>query len=232
VAFLDTSANPRTDNLLNWTAGAPRPVDRMWVLYRKSDAGATGPAVYYKTMRLMVRLPRGVIRDASASGYTIGTHVRIAGARGPVEVDWVRGRLYFTEVDEGNDIDVEFDYGRDSSGAVQTVPAHHVAREDGHVGHGEDRQDGEQDGEGLEHSQLHYRPAPGGANGARVQPGRAQTADAFCHDTRKSCSGSPSNPARWRSAGCRRTRTSLRRTRRGTHAPHATARRGWLMPTS
>jgi hypothetical protein len=49
-------------------------------------------------MRLMIRLPRPVIRNADG---TIGANIQISNHRGPVEIDWQRGRLYFTEIDEG-----------------------------------------------------------------------------------------------------------------------------------
>jgi hypothetical protein len=103
---------------------APATVTRYWTLFRKTGPTVAGnAAIYYKTMRLMVRLPRTVLRDLLANGtYTIGNHVRVTGNRGPVEVDWTRGRLYFTEIDEGSEISVEFDYARDNNGNVQTVP--------------------------------------------------------------------------------------------------------------
>ena len=42
---------------------------------------------------------------------------------GPVEVDWIRGRLYFTEADEGSVVTVGFNYARteDPSNPGQTV---------------------------------------------------------------------------------------------------------------
>jgi hypothetical protein len=104
---------------------ATPPITRMWVLYRKTGANTVGTAsLHYKTMRLMVRLPRTVLRDQLANGtYTTANHVRITGNKGPVEIDWARGRLYFTEIDEGSTVTVEFDYGRQANGTVLTVPA-------------------------------------------------------------------------------------------------------------
>jgi hypothetical protein len=136
IGFLDLSPDLRAQ-----IAGDPAliqpnvlmPITRYWLFYRKTDASSTGPAtIYYKTMRLMVRLPRGVLRDTvkdgngNTIGYTVGNNVSIAGNVGPVEVDWVRGRLYFTELDEGRNVTVTFNYARqtDANGntVVLTVP--------------------------------------------------------------------------------------------------------------
>ena len=71
----------------------------------------------------MVRLPRGVLRDVDMSGnYSFAPNISIAGATGPVEVDWVRGRLYFTEADDGRTVSVTFNYGRDAMGNKLSVP--------------------------------------------------------------------------------------------------------------
>ena len=122
VAFVDRSANPRTENIL--PAGAPMPVTRLWLIYRKTGSNVTASgAAYYKTMRLMVRLPRGVLRDLVNGVYTVVPNIAISGNRGPVEVDWIRGRLYFTEADEGSVVTVGFNYARteDPSNPGQTV---------------------------------------------------------------------------------------------------------------
>ncbi len=127
VAFLDNSLQPaiRWPNIINTNTPAQMPVTRLWLFYRKEGSNAaTTAGVYYKTMRLMIRLPRGIIRDLNNGVYTIGNHVRITPApNGPVEVDWVRGRLYFTEADEGMEYTVEFDYARDANGNPVTYPA-------------------------------------------------------------------------------------------------------------
>jgi hypothetical protein len=118
VAILDRAPNPRaalTAPQVVFGNGTPT-TDRLWLLYRKVDSGPKGgTGIYYKTMRLMVRLPRPVgltARDANGNQQlrpvTI-TPVDGAGAlRGPYEVDWVRGRIYFTEVDEGRVIQVNY----------------------------------------------------------------------------------------------------------------------------
>lgn len=128
VAFIDRALNPRGENILPGPNGArPSLVTRLWTFFRKTDSSApTASTIYYKTMRLMVRLPRGVLRDANGDARP---HVRISGNRGPVEIDWVRGRLYFNEEDEGNVVTVSFDYARNAAGQVQSVPPlrYHVA---------------------------------------------------------------------------------------------------------
>jgi len=124
VAFIDRSPNDsRSENIIGLPAGGGSMfVTRLWTFYRKSNTNVAAPAsIYYKTMRLMVRLPRGVLRSAVNGVLSPVPHVRVVGNRGPVEIDWVRGRLYFTEADEGNVVTVDFDYARDANG-VQTVP--------------------------------------------------------------------------------------------------------------
>lgn len=124
VAFIDRSANPRPENILGLPGNGIVPVTRLWTFYRKSDTNTAAPSsIYYKTLRLMVRLPRGVLRSPVGGVLSPRPHVRITGNRGPVEIDWVRGRLYFTEADEGSLVTVEFDYERLGNGNVLTVPA-------------------------------------------------------------------------------------------------------------
>ncbi|NLH99971.1 MAG: hypothetical protein GX446_10840 [Chthonomonadales bacterium] len=104
VAVLDRSDNPRRitePDSVRPGAQAIRPtsVSRLWLFYRKTGSNVTSSGgLYFKTMRLMVRLPRPVPRNADG---TIGNNIQISGNRGPVEIDWQRGRLYFTEIDEG-----------------------------------------------------------------------------------------------------------------------------------
>ncbi|MBM3496289.1 MAG: hypothetical protein FJX72_18500 [Armatimonadetes bacterium] len=109
VAVLDRSDNPRRvtePDSVRPGAQAVRPtsVSRLWLFYRKTGSNVTSSGgLYFKTMRLMVRLPRPVTRNADG---TIGANVQVSGNRGPVEIDWQRGRLYFTEIDEGSTIQV------------------------------------------------------------------------------------------------------------------------------
>ena len=88
-ALLDTSFNPRAANT---------PVDRLWVLYRKDSSGDNKAVsgVYYKPMRLMVQLPAS----------TTGAYGNITSTVTPAEIDYDRGRVYFTEADEGKTVTV------------------------------------------------------------------------------------------------------------------------------
>ncbi len=130
--LLDTSDNPRRQLLApvvtflgngkpNAAAsnGTPMPVDRLWVIYRKTDTnGAQKQAVYAKAMRLMVRLPYPVELTApAASGLqqiasltvTVDPHdANPSQPLGMYEVDWMRGRIYFTTADAGRLIDVNY----------------------------------------------------------------------------------------------------------------------------
>jgi hypothetical protein len=109
VAVMDRSDNPRRvtepDSVRPGVQAArPTSVSRLWLFYRKTGSNVTSSGgLYFKTMRLMVRLPRPVTRNADG---TIGTNVQVSGHLGPVEVDWQRGRLYFTEIDEGTQVQV------------------------------------------------------------------------------------------------------------------------------
>lgn len=86
----------------------PARTDRLWVLYRKSDpTGTTPSSLYYKAMRLMVKLPRPV-KLTVVGGVTKFANLQVSGNTGPYEVDYARGRLYFTEVDEGSTVTVNY----------------------------------------------------------------------------------------------------------------------------
>ncbi len=121
IAILDRGFNPRTQlSAPPVTVGNP-PVDRFWTLYRKSDPNGTVPsAIYYKAMRLLVRLPRPFHLGKDNNGnpvipqFTIQPDAQLGRPIGPYEVDWVRGRIYFTEQDEGNVIHIQ--YAADQNG--------------------------------------------------------------------------------------------------------------------
>jgi len=116
VAVLDRAINPRTVSELDVMragsqAGVPATTSRLWVFYRKTGSNVTSPAaLYYKAMRLMVRLPRTPLRSVANGQYTVGNNVQVSGNVGPVEIDWMRGRLYFTEADEGSVVSVSVTY--------------------------------------------------------------------------------------------------------------------------
>lgn len=129
AAFIDRSLNPRftagNDNTVfpGSVPASPISISRMYLFYRKADSNAAaGGALYYKTMRLMVRLPRGVLRnlDGTINGAQ-GNNIVVTGNIGPYEVDWIRGRVYFTEVDEGREVGITFNYGRQDTGMGGTT---------------------------------------------------------------------------------------------------------------
>lgn len=91
--------------------------DRYWYIWRKSGSSGTSttPTLYYKTQRLTVGLVDGNNRPVSlrldaerkpiitvslggtitGGVYSGGVDVYTEGSGGPVDVDWVRGRVYF-----------------------------------------------------------------------------------------------------------------------------------------
>lgn len=127
VSFLDLTPNPRyrPNQSDNTVFGVPNgqaavPVTRLWLFFRKTEAAANAPStIWYKTMRLMVRLPRGVVREPDG---TVGANITVTGNQGPYEVDWVRGRVYFTEVDEGRPVQITFAYARAANGNKVVMP--------------------------------------------------------------------------------------------------------------
>ncbi len=95
----------------NGTTTAPT-IDRMWVLYNKTDtSGAVKSAIYLKSMRLAARLPYPVaLNAANANGIQTFTGLTVSPTAGPYEVDWARGRIYFTEKDEGRLVTISYTY--------------------------------------------------------------------------------------------------------------------------
>ena len=121
IAILEREPNP--DRVLlsspqvvfpkNSTASFPR----LWVLYRKSDvSGPVKATLYYKAMRLMARLPRPVALNLNNGVYDLNNNITVAGNAGPYEVDWIRGRVYFTELDEGRTVTISFKHANGNSG--------------------------------------------------------------------------------------------------------------------
>ena len=104
VVVLDRSPNPRSVYTSPRVVPVGTPTDRMWVLYRKSDPGRSvdGTTIYYRAMRLMVKLPTPIQMNNGAITLTVSKN------KGAYEVDWVRGRIYFTEADEDSQVDVAY----------------------------------------------------------------------------------------------------------------------------
>lgn len=98
------------------------PIDRKWVLYRKSDSENRVKTVYLKAQRLMVKLPRPVALAAvnsppvaqAIANLVIQRYDPVSNSfvnlRKGFEVDWVRGRIYFQEEDEGDVVQVSYTY--------------------------------------------------------------------------------------------------------------------------
>lgn len=103
-------------------AGASPALDRLWVVYRKTDlSGAVRSGLFYKSLRLMIRLPRPVrlLNPAPGNGSQQIANVTVTGNVGPYEVDWVRGRIYFTSIDEGSVVTVNYNaHDAGNSGAL------------------------------------------------------------------------------------------------------------------
>jgi hypothetical protein len=107
--------------------GGSPPIDRMWTLYRQSDPAKGGTStIYMKAMRLVARLPRPVALAAvkgtatsplatqSIAGLSIQRYDPVTQSFGPLrngyEVDWVRGRVYFQEEDEGDIVQIRYTF--------------------------------------------------------------------------------------------------------------------------
>ena len=117
VVIFDRVLNPRDllaapQVIFNKPAGATPTLDRMWVFYRKNDpSGQVKSTIYYKSMRLMVKLPFPVMMQAPAANGTQQMVVpTVTGAVGAYEIDYLRGRIYFTEADENSQITVNYTY--------------------------------------------------------------------------------------------------------------------------
>lgn len=115
VAIFDRAPNPRaqlTSPQVVFPSGATPTIDRLWVLYRKNDpSGVAKSTIYYKSMRLTLKLPFPVKLGApAANGTQQLANVVVVNNRGPYEVDWVRGRIYFTEADENNVIQLHYTF--------------------------------------------------------------------------------------------------------------------------
>ncbi|MCS7310778.1 MAG: hypothetical protein NZ741_11215, partial [Armatimonadetes bacterium] len=130
VGGLEKSQNPRWKYVLpalNNPTQSP-PVDRLWLFYRKSTGSTPAEVFVAKTLRLGVQLPTPVFapivtdgqgeRRPDVSGVTV---VGISGGVGPVEVDFARGRVYFTEVDEGKLVRITYT-ALDAQGNPEPAP--------------------------------------------------------------------------------------------------------------
>jgi hypothetical protein len=107
MVIMDRATNPRAVLANPVVVPANTPIDRLWVLYHKTDlSGGVKSNIYYKTMRLLARLPFPVALTTTNGQQSYSLTVQ--GAAGAYEVDWARGRVYFTEADEGNTVTVSY----------------------------------------------------------------------------------------------------------------------------
>lgn len=120
IHFIDRSleliiAPQRLPEKVNPPVAVPR--DRLWVIWRRGGSslgggfpgepttvGTTGSStLFYKTYRLVVHL--GVPIAVGQRGIP---EVKVEGNRGPYTIDPARGRVFFTEQDEGNRVNISF----------------------------------------------------------------------------------------------------------------------------
>ncbi|NUL82660.1 MAG: PQQ-binding-like beta-propeller repeat protein [Armatimonadetes bacterium] len=128
-AFLQRVENPRHNRLapgqslvrrrnpVNGNMGANdiMPVDRIWMFYRRSSGSPSSAGSYfYKTLRMGIQLNRPILAivnsggtfplQSGATNVAAGAnHFTILNGANDVlyyEVDWARGRVYFTALDE------------------------------------------------------------------------------------------------------------------------------------
>jgi hypothetical protein len=106
-------------------ATMPRPIDRMWLFWRKpAGSGVQASAIYYKTYRMAVTL------DEPISPLHLGD-VTIDGSTGPCEVSWDGKRVYFTSVDERYAGMIKDAAGKDVPVAPVTITYHPAGNPNG-----------------------------------------------------------------------------------------------------
>lgn len=107
-AFVDSDPNPRfapgPGNPFFDPAGSSNPspappTDRYWVFWRRPGIDKPGTGIHYKTFRYMVELERQVAVDLSNKPRVDSVTGLLKGITAPVEVDWVKNRLYFSADD-------------------------------------------------------------------------------------------------------------------------------------
>jgi hypothetical protein len=77
--------------------------DRFVFTYNRAAGGAGQPArPYISTLRFGVQLPASIATDSTG----VPTLVQVSGAKGPYQIDPANGRIYFTDLDEDNQVQV------------------------------------------------------------------------------------------------------------------------------
>jgi len=105
-AFIErTPMNPTGNPGLceEWRDKPLKPVDRLWVIWRKAGPGVDASTIYYKTYRIGVDLSRLVDNSGNPArpiGWGDFPADMVSGNFGPWEVDRTGTRIYFSQVDE------------------------------------------------------------------------------------------------------------------------------------
>ena len=96
---MNSTTNP---GLGSWSADT-KPVDRMWVFWRKEGTGVKTSTIYQKTYRVgidLAKLGKPAIPMNSDGSVSTVANINISGSLGPWEVDKTGTKIFFTEVDE------------------------------------------------------------------------------------------------------------------------------------
>ncbi|MCX7800865.1 MAG: hypothetical protein N2109_11045 [Fimbriimonadales bacterium] len=97
----------------------PIRTSRYLVAYGRSAAGGGQSArPFLRSFRLGVQLPAGVLTNPDGTVVSLA----VVGATGPYQIDPARGRVYFTDVDEGRAVSIAFQ-GVTEDGQPIAVPA-------------------------------------------------------------------------------------------------------------
>ena len=84
-----------------WDPDVAPPTDRLWLFWQRP--GLDKPAgVYYKSYRYMIQLNAQIALIALSPDTRAPALEGVIGAVEPVEIDWVKNRLYFTKTDAIN----------------------------------------------------------------------------------------------------------------------------------
>lgn len=109
----------RTQAGVPTSAGAAITNDRMMFIYNQSASGAgLASRPYMTTMRFGVRLLSPIFVPSNGTPTT----VTVTGNRGPYQIDPVKGRIYFTAVDEDNVVSVTYTPLDGATGGPATSP--------------------------------------------------------------------------------------------------------------
>lgn len=85
------------------------PADRYWVFWREGPGSQPGNTIYYKTMRVGLKLKRAVAIDGSSGSPMLKINIGGGGAyNGSWEFDRVNNRVLFPESVENTDVWVEY----------------------------------------------------------------------------------------------------------------------------